>query len=102
MSAYLCHTCGHALILHTLGRCVEVACPCSALDIVRPVPPVPVPLAQDQREADLAEVAVRLRAAVVDGHYAQVEAIARACSVNTASSYSSRALKELPICHNLR
>ena len=87
----LCPQCPHPLSEHGRRgkkrgvRCLVESCaglliPPLVDDDQTPVlEPEPVPLAQDQREADLAEVAVRLRAAVVDGHYAQVEAIARAC-----------------------
>ena len=83
-NGYLCKQCGHTLAKHNRGRCEEGSCPCQLPrkregDATPVVVRIPERTAQDQRETDLAEVAKRLRAAVVDGHVARAFDIARAC-----------------------
>ena len=74
----LCPKCQHRVRQHRIsdGRCACRGCRCVNVAVmVAPAATSPV----EQREADLANVAVRLRAAVVDGDTGRAMAIARAC-----------------------
>jgi len=75
-------TCPRCVHPAHVGRCPVDTCPCKCSRpslVTKPPKAPPVPLPQDQRESDLAEVETRLRQAVWAGELAPVKDICRAC-----------------------
>ncbi|HJX54593.1 MAG TPA: hypothetical protein VJ801_17635 [Polyangia bacterium] len=79
---YLCKTCGRTLISHSRnpnGACLGRKAPNLDDDATPVLERAPTPTAVDQREADMADVAKRMRNAVYMHDVAQCLGIARSC-----------------------